>query len=66
MVLVVFYLDFLIGQDDKNVNQYIPVLSQGGTSLPDRDYYLKNDARNQNIRAEYVKYITDMFTMVGR
>ncbi len=56
---------FSIGQDDKNVNQYIPLLRQGGTSLPDRDYYLKNDTRNQNIRAEYVKYMTDMFTMVG-
>ncbi|WP_153796486.1 M13 family metallopeptidase [Foetidibacter luteolus] len=56
---------FRIDQDDKNVNQYIATLSQGGTSLPDRDYYLKQDARNQTIRAEYVKYITDMFKLVG-
>ena len=33
--------------------------------MPDRDYYLKDDARNQNIRSEYVKYITDMFKLVG-
>ncbi len=56
---------FYVGQDDKNVNEYIPSLSQGGTSLPDRDYYLKNDARSQHIRAEYVKYVTDMFKLVG-
>lgn len=56
---------FFVGQDDKNVNEYIPQLRQGGTSLPDRDYYLKNDARSQNIRNEYVKYITDMFKLVG-
>lgn len=56
---------FFVGQDDKNVNAYIPQLNQGGTSLPDRDYYLKNDARSQNIRTEYVKYITDMFKLVG-
>ncbi|HEY2726563.1 MAG TPA: M13 family metallopeptidase N-terminal domain-containing protein, partial [Parafilimonas sp.] len=56
---------FSVGQDDKNVNQYIPGVYQGGTSLPDRDYYLKNDARSQNIRAEYVKYVTDMFKLVG-
>ena len=56
---------FKIDQDDKNVNKYIPVLSQGGTSLPDRDYYLKNDARSQMIRTEYIKYLTDMFKLVG-
>ncbi|MGN6213749.1 M13 family metallopeptidase [Parafilimonas sp.] len=56
---------FSVGQDDKNVNEYIPELRQGGTSLPDRDYYLKDDARSRNIRNEYVKYITDMFKLVG-
>ncbi len=56
---------FFVGQDDKNVNQYIPSLNQGGISLPDRDYYFKNDARRQNIRAEYLKYVTDMFKLVG-
>jgi len=56
---------FYVGQDDKDVNTYIPGFSQGGTSLPDRDYYLKNDSRSKMIRDAYVKYITDMFKMVG-
>jgi putative endopeptidase len=56
---------FRIDQDDKNVNKYIAVVSQGGTSLPDRDYYLKNDPRSQNIRKEYLKYVGDMFKLVG-
>jgi len=56
---------FSVGQDDKNVNQYIVNLSQGGTSLPDRDYYLKNDARSKAIRDAYVSYVTDLFTMTG-
>ncbi|MEO8710733.1 MAG: M13 family metallopeptidase [Parafilimonas sp.] len=56
---------FSVDQDDRNVNQYIPSLRQGGTSLPDRDYYLKNDARSKLIRDAYVKYVTDMFKMVG-
>ncbi len=56
---------FRVGQDDKNVNQYIPTLSQGGTSLPDRDYYLKNDTRSKAIRAAFVSYITDLFVMTG-
>ena len=56
---------FSVGQDDRNVNAYIPSLHQGGISLPDRDYYLKNDARSKLIRDEYVKYVTDMFKLVG-
>ncbi|HYK46337.1 MAG TPA: M13 family metallopeptidase [Parafilimonas sp.] len=56
---------FSVEQDDKNVNQYIPALRQGGTTLPDRDYYLKNDTRSQTIRTEYSKYVTDMFKLVG-
>lgn len=56
---------FGIGQDDKDVNAYIPRLGQGGTSLPDRDYYLKTDARSQSIRTAYLSYVTDMFQMVG-
>ncbi len=56
---------FSIGQDDKNVNQYIPQLSQGGTSLPDRDYYLKTDARSKTIQAAYLSYVKDMFVLTG-
>ncbi len=56
---------FSITQDDKNVNQYIPAISQGGTSLPDRDYYLKTDARSKMIQAAYVSYIKDMFVLTG-
>lgn len=54
-----------IAQDRKNVNLYIPQLSQGGTSLPDRDYYLKDDARSQSIRKAYRDYLEKMFTLVG-
>jgi putative endopeptidase len=56
---------FGVGQDDKNVNQYIPQFDQGGTTLPDRDYYLKNDARSVSIRKAYMSYLQDMFKMVG-
>lgn len=56
---------FGVGQDDKNVNQYIPSINQGGTSLPDRDYYLKTDARSKMIQQAYLSYITDMFVLTG-
>ncbi len=56
---------FSVGQDDKDVNTYIPQFSQGGTSLPDRDYYLKNDMRSKTIREAYLSYMTDLFHMTG-
>ena len=56
---------FFVGQDSKKVTQYIPQFGQGGTSLPDRDYYLKNDPRSTKIRTEYISYIRDMFKLTG-
>ena len=38
-------------------------VSQGGTALPDRDYYLKPDARFVDIRAKYLQYLERMFTL---
>jgi len=56
---------FFVGQDRKNVENMIPQLSQGGTTLPDRDYYLKNDSRSQGIRDAYKKYMVKLFTLSG-
>ncbi|MFD3002541.1 M13 family metallopeptidase [Pontibacter toksunensis] len=56
---------FYVGQDRKDVNNMVPQLSQGGTTLPDRDYYLKDDARSQKIQEAYKKYITSLFTLTG-
>ncbi|WP_439883549.1 M13 family metallopeptidase [Pontibacter sp. MBLB2868] len=56
---------FYVGQDRKDPNTMIPQLSQGGTTLPDRDYYLKDDARSQKIQAAYKEYITKLFTLTG-
>ncbi len=59
------WYDFGVGQDEKISTQYAVQFGQGGLSLPDRDYYLKDDARSKNIRAAYKTYITSIFTMLG-
>jgi len=41
-------------------------LFQGGTALPDRDYYLKDDAKFADVRTKYVEYLTKVFTLAGR
>jgi len=54
-----------VTQDARNVNRYIVSIGQGGTSMPDRDYYLKNDGRTLAIRKEYTNYITRLFILCG-
>lgn len=56
---------FFVQPDRRNVTVYIPYLSQGGTSLPDRDYYLKTDARSTTIRNAYQKHLENTFSLIG-
>jgi putative endopeptidase len=52
-------------QDDKNSTSVIAGISQGGLSLPDRDYYLNPDKRYVDIRANYTDHLTRMFQLLG-
>jgi putative endopeptidase len=54
-----------VSQDDKHPNKNIVTFNQGGTTLPDRDYYLKNNTRNQVIHDAYNTYIISLFTLTG-
>ena len=56
---------FGVGQDRKNVTKYVVNISQGGTTLGDRDYYLKDDPQSQKIRAAYNIYMVKLFTLIG-
>ncbi|RFP66751.1 M13 family peptidase [Hymenobacter lapidiphilus] len=51
--------------DRKNSSQYVVSMSQGGLSMPDRDYYLKSDARSLAVRTAYVQYLTNTFKLLG-
>ena len=54
-----------VGQDEKISTQYAVYLNQGGLGLPDRDYYLKDDARSKAIRAAYQAYQVNTFKLLG-
>lgn len=59
-------LFYLFGSpDEKNSDMVIAQLYQGGLGLPDRDYYVKDDARSAGIRAEYQKHVARMFGFMG-
>lgn len=52
-------------QDFANSDNVIAAIVQGGLTLPDRDYYLKEDEKFKKIRAAYIQYITNMFILSG-
>jgi putative endopeptidase len=56
---------FGVGQDEKDSTKQIAQISQGGLSLPDRDYYIVDNPHFQQIRAAYVDHVTKMFTLAG-
>ncbi len=51
--------------DAKDPTRSVLYLSQGGLGMPDRDYYLKDDAKLKEYRAKYVAYISAMLTAAG-
>jgi putative endopeptidase len=43
----------------------IAVLDQGGITMPDRDYYLKDDPKSVETRQKYVDHVQKMFELTG-
>lgn len=54
-----------VHQDNRNATAYIGDLYQYGLGLPDRDFYLLNDAKFKSIREGYVAHIEKMLTLAG-
>ncbi len=52
-------------QDYKNATVYMAALDQGGLGLPDRDYYVKDDARFVEMRQKYRAHVGRMFELAG-
>jgi len=51
--------------DQKNTNMVIVNAGQGGLSMPNRDYYTKEDAKSVEIRGKFVDHVTNMFKLLG-
>ncbi len=56
--------NFYVGQDRRNVEKNMPQVGQGGTTLPDRDYYLVDNSRNQEVKTAYKKHVDTLFHLV--
>jgi putative endopeptidase len=53
------------GPDLKNSSMVIVNAGQGGLSLPNRDYYTKDDAKSVETRQKFMEYMTNMFKNLG-
>ena len=57
---------FYANSDLHNADQVIAYINQGGLSLPDRDYYIKDDADKVEMRKHLAEYVTQVFTLAGQ
>ncbi|GAA3971873.1 M13 family metallopeptidase [Hymenobacter antarcticus] len=51
--------------DEKKTTQYAVQLNQGGLTLPDRDFYFKDDTRTTKVKTAYRAYMTQLFGLLG-
>ncbi|HXI47531.1 MAG TPA: M13 family metallopeptidase [Steroidobacteraceae bacterium] len=54
-----------VAPDAKRSTQYALWFSQGGLGLPDRDYYLSDDAKLVGFRTKYREHVAKMLTFLG-
>jgi putative endopeptidase len=52
-------------QDFRDASQVIAEVDQGGLGMPDRDYYVKDDAKSVDLRKAYVSHLQKMFELLG-
>ena len=57
--------DFGPKQDPDDSDKMIVGVEQGGLGLPDRDYYVKDDAKAKETRERYVQHVQKMFELLG-
>jgi putative endopeptidase len=57
--------EFGSGPDFKDASINIAQADQGGLGLPDRDYYLKTDAKSEEIRQKYLAHVQKILELAG-
>jgi putative endopeptidase len=56
---------FYVGADEKNSTKNIPTFYQSGLTLPEKEYYTKQDSTSKAARKAMVDYATTLFTYTG-
>ena len=58
--------NFYSSSDMHNADQVIAFIDQGGLTLPDRDYYIKDEPDQIAKRQKLVDYATELFRLAGQ
>ena len=58
-------LDMYVGQDNRDSTRLVVSVSQSGLGLPNRDYYLQDEARLKDIRDKYQVHVEKMLALAG-
>lgn len=57
--------DITVHQDNKDSTKYVLDIGQSGLGMPDRDYYLSDDAKLKDTRNKYLAHIEKMLSLAG-
>lgn len=55
----------MVDQDMKDSERYVLYLGQGGLGMPDRDYYLEDDADSKRVRGAYRTHMEKIIKLGG-
>ncbi len=56
---------FTSDQDYADAEKVIAFAYAGGLGMPDRDYYVKTDAKSEELRKKYVEHVQRVFELLG-
>jgi putative endopeptidase len=59
------FLGFGSQQDFKDATRTIAVATQNGLGLPEKDYYFRTGAKDEEIRKQYLRHITNILKLLG-
>jgi putative endopeptidase len=59
------FVNFGSQQDYKDATRQIAAIDQGGLGLPEKDYYLRTDAKSVELRREYVTHLANVLKLLG-
>ena len=59
------FLGFGSQQDFKDATRTIAVVGQNGLGLPEKDYYFRPGAKDDEIRKQYVEHVAKMLKLLG-
>lgn len=59
------FFSFYADEDPGNRSMLAATIEQSGTSLPDKEYYFRDDAESQRVRDEFKGHVARMFMLIN-